>query len=179
MDLCEVSRRTVYRYINLLNRSGVPVYYDTDLRGYSVKDKRNLSPLAISLHDYILILNSLSFLQAFVSEKYNKNIEDLKNRIIAETPMNIAALLDIIKSINYNELENSDVTDHLIDNIVQSSLSADCGLYVEYSKDGKRKQSFLHGQRLEFNDTWCIECNMPTSRFSISHEDISFAKLTR
>lgn len=179
MDLCEVSRRTVYRYINLLNRSGVPVYYDDDLRGYSVKDKRILSPLAISLNDYILILNSLCFLQAFVAKEYGENIEELKNRVIAQTPMNIAALLDIIKSINYDDFKNTDVTDRLIDNIVQSSLSANCGLYVEYQKNGKKKHSLLHGQRLEFNDSWCIECNMPTSKFSISHEDISYAKLTR
>jgi len=178
-ELCGISRRTVYRYINLLNRSGVPVYHDNDLKGYSVRDKRTLSPLAISLNDYILILNALCLLQKFVSREYLKNIEELKSRVIAQTPMNISALLDVVKSIEYNDFKDADITSQLIDNIVQSSLSANCGLYLEYKKSGKKRNSLLHGQRLEFNETWCIECNMPTSRFSISHEDILYAKLAR
>ncbi len=38
MEVCNISERTVYRYIKNLNDANVPVYYDSRRGGYRIKN---------------------------------------------------------------------------------------------------------------------------------------------
>ena len=54
---CEVSERTIYRYITDLSSANVPIYFD---RGYRLLSGAFLPPLNLTLDDYLVLKTALS-----------------------------------------------------------------------------------------------------------------------
>jgi predicted DNA-binding transcriptional regulator YafY len=54
---CEVSERTIYRYINALSSANIPIYFD---QGYRLLSDAFLPPLNLTLDDYLVLKTALS-----------------------------------------------------------------------------------------------------------------------
>ncbi len=76
-DKFEISRRTVFRYLNILSEAGVPVYSTSGLHGgISITENFKLKNLYFTEREYNRIITALKSYDAVVKDDLNQDILD-------------------------------------------------------------------------------------------------------
>ncbi len=116
-DICKVSKRTVYRYINALSEANFPIYYDKDVKGYRLNNTFGLSLDRLSPEEFIYICIGLKLLYTQVNELYGREIDELIHKIFTmqELPLN-----DLWGTID-TDIENSNIKED-VSRLVTSSI---------------------------------------------------------
>ncbi len=55
-EMCGVSRRTIFRYINILQESGIHVFYSPDVQGYHLPADLFLPPTTLTLAESLAVV---------------------------------------------------------------------------------------------------------------------------
>lgn len=81
-----VSIRTVYRYIDDLSASGIPIYGETGL-GYALLDKFELPPLSLTRDEMEALILSVNMLSRSASHELEAVAQSLLAKIQAASPL--------------------------------------------------------------------------------------------
>jgi predicted DNA-binding transcriptional regulator YafY len=84
----DISRRTVFRDMNMLADMGVPVLSDKD-RGYSISKYGNIPPLMFTERELATLIVGLGFLRGQVDDGLSQNARDLELKIQSVIPDNL------------------------------------------------------------------------------------------
>ncbi len=91
-DKLEVSRRTIYRDLNVLEQAGIPYYYDSDTGGYHILDSFFLPPVSFSFEEALALILAGNFRDAQLPiVEYSKAIEKIESILPADIRKHIAA----------------------------------------------------------------------------------------
>ncbi len=91
-DKLEVSKRTVYRDLNVLEQAGIPYYYDADTGGYHILDSFFLPPVSFSFEEALALILSGNFRDAQLPiVEYSKAMEKIECILPHEIRKHIAA----------------------------------------------------------------------------------------
>ena len=81
----EVSVRTVYRYIDDLSASGIPIYGTAGL-GYQLHEQFELPPLNLTDNELDVLLLGVRMVSSWTSDKLSESARSLENKIEAVLP---------------------------------------------------------------------------------------------
>jgi len=84
----DISRRTVFRDMNMLADMGVPVLSDKD-RGYSISKYGNIPPLMFTERELTTLIVGLGFLRGQVDHGLSQSARDLELKIQSVLPDNL------------------------------------------------------------------------------------------
>lgn len=136
-EACEVSERSIYRYLYTLNQV-VPVVYDSSEGGYRLENPNVLKAISATIEELSLLLALYDFLkrsspklaETFMSliDKFHI-VGNVKDEVFVFTPLNPPAATDgekfeqiskaVLNSeqikINYSSISTGDLTERIID----------------------------------------------------------------
>ena len=107
MDLCGISERTAYRYLNYISEVNLPVHFDRDLHAYRLNDDPSQLPDPTTIDEIVLILIALHFLSRRVNRYYETEVNHLIKRI---TSCQAIPIEDALLSLN-DQLDAASDTD--------------------------------------------------------------------
>lgn len=156
-EACDgVTKRTVYRYINSLDKAGEPVYYDEELKGYRLAE-RTQEPLQFSRSEAFSVLLSAMISEFLLGDELLRPLGQVRQKLE--------------RYIDFEEqswlLENHELLSRLgssreLDTFIVfatvdfASRSGD-PLQLEISLEGSGINKIkLEKPRLEFEDTWWV-----------------------
>jgi predicted DNA-binding transcriptional regulator YafY len=123
-DECEVSERTIYRYIQVLTEAGVPIYFD---RGYRLLSQAFLPPLNFTVSELLTLYISLNSepiqsvnclrksakqisakLDSLMPEKIKVDFEKIKKQIVVQSedgrpPQGVALVFELLRKAIWAE----------------------------------------------------------------------------
>jgi proteasome accessory factor B len=173
-----VSRRTLFRDLNLLEHAGVPYHFDHDKGTYSISESFFLPPLHLELPEALaLLLVTRKFLSRQVHASYQHAL-DAALKIESHLPGAILShcgkWLDGV-SIRWPQTSSADSTADLF-HAIQRALAESERLKVIYDSvsDGREIRVFLDPLRLIFMSRgWYLIAK------SLTHDQIRTFKLDR
>ncbi|WP_067220798.1 helix-turn-helix transcriptional regulator [Marinomonas gallaica] len=80
-----VSERTIYRYIDDLSVSGVPVYGEAGV-GYSLSEGYELPPLTLTAQELEALVSGVNFVAALTTDSFSQSAQSLLAKIEAALP---------------------------------------------------------------------------------------------
>ena len=83
-----VSIRTVYRYIDDLSVSGIPIYGTTGL-GYKLDEQFELPPLNLTANELEALILGVKMVCGWTSESFSHSAQSLSSKIEAAIPLNL------------------------------------------------------------------------------------------
>ncbi|MDI6401869.1 YafY family protein [Balneolaceae bacterium ANBcel3] len=145
-DLVErfsISKRTVYRDINLIQELGIPVVHDPGL-GYCILRDGLVPPIMFTFKELSVIAMGLSFIKAQVDDEMKKSAEEVYLKLVNAIPLKLQRQMHL--------LNDSVLVSPFSDNIEQREASGDWSIICESIvqnkpvrftyKDKKSKRSF-------------------------------------
>ena len=100
INLCDINRRTAFRYLNEMSEANIPLYYDNNIMGYKIRDFGSKFNTNMSLSEVALIVFSLKNVSSKIDHDYETDFEKaLKELLIT----NINDKFDIDKVLNIYE----------------------------------------------------------------------------
>jgi len=90
---CNITSRTVLRYLHDLSEANVPVYYDREAGGYRLS--RTISGMmeSLTMDELVRILFALRYLSLKLRKADNKSVENISNKLISRQPFAVDEIL--------------------------------------------------------------------------------------
>ena len=83
---CEVSKRTIFRDLRLLTKSGIPVCYDSKRRGYILQTYSNVFTRGLSSDELIALLLAAHIFSLSCDHKISRSIHQAIGKLLGQTP---------------------------------------------------------------------------------------------
>lgn len=158
MKVCEIPRRTTFRYINTLSSADIPIYFDNRERAYTLRTKRNGSLEDISIGEVTVAILALKMLRKNVNEHYSSDIDILIRKLLVRQVVPLEDMFTVIDNIVRQADSIDDVSD-----IVSSLLAlvaANFGRNVRLtrsSEDDNSSDGEFENISLVFQDGWNLD----------------------
>jgi predicted DNA-binding transcriptional regulator YafY len=177
-DTCNVSIRTVYRYINSLLESHVPLSFDKQIKGYRLLSPPGFKLDNIDLEESMLICLGLLFLSSKTDKSYKESIESLAQKICMKNKFNLKKFNTLINYKN-NTNNNSDNYSNLITTLlIQTAIDLDKKLYIELmDMSSKLKSLKIPKPAIHFKGEWKLLCKNPNTEKVIPIRKIRRARI--
>jgi predicted DNA-binding transcriptional regulator YafY len=171
METCQISERTVYRYINTISAAHIPVYYDKDLCGYHLISDGSFNIGEIGTDDTILIAVAVRLLSERLNGLYRKEIEFLKQRLFSSQNFPIEELWDAFDLKTKTEIESKDLSDLVTNLIIHAAILNNRKLKISLTDETDSIQKVeIDKPSLSFRNEWHVsgkrpegECTVPIS----------------
>jgi hypothetical protein len=152
--VCDIPERTVYRYLNSLSESNIPVYFDKEAGGYKLVRQNLVSFNDLTLNDSLLLTTCLKIIQKHVNADYREKINDLLTKIVVRKQYPLEELNNEVDNGNGNGNDpfepdfSSEINSVLIEAAIQLN------------------KSIRAKKKVQDSDTTAIEFHEPTLIFS-------------
>lgn len=179
MDVLDISKRTVYRYIKTLRLLGLPIVWSDRYQYYilSSPPKFRLTD-GYRVDEIVLILYGLLNMYEQTGESYQKNIDLLIKKIISSQKFYAEELAQVIRKSIPDNGNNGDLAKAL--NWVLVTSANILGKTVSVEVVGNSDESSVRridNSTIEFNDRWQIAGNHSGQKIAISIDDIISIKI--
>lgn len=139
---CGVSRRTIYRDLNLIERAGIPFYYDDDAGGYRVHEAALLPAINLSLEEALALVLMASELGRSGRLPLFQPARDAAAKIESSLPVGLRAAL--ASTMRHMTVRTGAVARHnalretydLVRRAVRCRESLDC-VYISFHEAGQ------------------------------------------
>ena len=155
-NVCEISERSVYRYIKYISHAGIPIYFDRKLRGYRLLRQDHSSISDLTLNDTILIVFGLILLKNNTDDNYSDDISALIKKVLCSSKNNIEELLGSFIELLDNK-DNGSVSQSLKLALIQTAIVFDRSLKMK-TDNSDLPDNFLKidNLSLSFKDKWTL-----------------------
>ncbi|MEE9441243.1 MAG: HTH domain-containing protein [candidate division Zixibacteria bacterium] len=158
MNLCSVSRRTVYRYIKVIHRANFPVYYDRRLKEYRFLRDPHPQYGKFGLQDTALISFALVLLSNCTNEFYNSQVSRLMKKILSRQSIVFDESLDMQKNMIVSKDMAQDFSDALNSLIIYLAILFNKGVNIKLnSQRDNHTKLIIREPKLIFKDEWRVK----------------------
>jgi len=162
-NICDISERGVYRYINSISKANIPVHYNKTVGGYCLdrRDSFGIDDLRVS--DAVLLSVALHMLSQKLDDIYTENIEHLRRRIFSRLALPFEELWDSFAARIEQGLESESVSDLVTSLLIHTSVINNKELRLVISDESPESRVIeVKNPVLRFQGEWCVE----SSRYS-------------
>lgn len=100
---CNITSRTVLRYLHDLSEANVPVYYDREAGGYRLSKSISGMMESLTMDELVRILFALRYLSLRLRKTENRSVEEISRKLISRQPF---AVDEILSNMTANLEEN-------------------------------------------------------------------------
>lgn len=150
----DVSVRTVYRYIDDISISGIPIYGTTGI-GYKLDEQFELPPLNLTEIELEALILGVQMVCAWTSNSFSNSARSLSHKIEAVAPTQLKAGYQ--KSLHVPRTTEK-IKEHKEWELVHSSINDSVALYIEYQAlDSKYSRRVIYPIGLFFwGGNWTV-----------------------
>jgi predicted DNA-binding transcriptional regulator YafY len=155
---CGISKRSVYRYLNVLSEANFPIYYDKSAKGYRLNKTFTLKFEYLTAEEVIYICSGLKLLSSKVNEIYCKEIEGLIQKILSMQGLPLDVLWESIESDIDNNALGEDLTYHLNASILRYAILYEKSLKIHLNNSTNgNKDLKIKRPSICFNKKWQLK----------------------
>ena len=164
-NICDVSERGVYRYINSISKANIPVHYDKTVGG-DRRDSFSIDDLRVS--DAVLLSVALHMLSQKLDDIYTENIEHLRRRIFSRLALPFEELWDSFAARIEQGLESESVSDLVTSLLIHTSVINNKELRLVISDESPDSRVIeVKNPVLRFQGEWCVESSRHSDQGAI------------
>jgi len=156
-NVCGISERSAYRYLNAISEANFPVHFDKNLGAYRLAERRTRIGSRYTISDIIMMVIGLKLLSKRLSIHYQGDIEDLMRRLVSEKSF---PLEDVLQSFN-GQLDEADkcedISELLSSMLMNTAIVGDrkVRILIEDPETGEKSVN-LSNPSMTFNGDWKI-----------------------
>jgi len=140
----EVSRRTVLRDVQALSEMGIPIVADLGASGgYTLPPDYSLPPLALTLHEALLLRLALGGLARLAETPYKEDRESLLAKVDTLLPRHERAHLDRVQQTLSIDIPSRPYPTPFLDRLVESARQERWVAVIYRSENGESHQTLL------------------------------------
>jgi len=153
--VCDVPERTAYRYLNSISGADIPVYYDRELRGYTLSSQFSRQISNLKLEEVILMVLALKALAAGVNSEYRLSVSRLISKILA---LISAPIEEAVRSAESRPMGNhQDHSEMLTACMIHAALECERGIVITIDNPvGDNRQVEIRRPCLLFRNGWRV-----------------------
>jgi predicted DNA-binding transcriptional regulator YafY len=176
--LCNVSKRTVYRYLNAISEANIPIRFSQQAGGYVIDQRDSLLLNDLGPEDAVLLLLALKALKQKLQGPYCERIQSLVKKIFVRSSFPIERVWDIVDSRDLNTLSKKELSQFVSSQLVYTSILTNRQLKLLVLNEP-------HGERtirisrpvLHFNHHWVVRDSNTQSSEPFSLDKIIVASI--
>ncbi|SYZ71898.1 hypothetical protein TRIP_C20013 [Candidatus Zixiibacteriota bacterium] len=157
-QLCHISERSVYRYVNAISAAHFPVFYDHRLAGYRLISKTTNRLEKFGFDEALILVVALELLAAKVNADYEAIIESVASKILANQNIALEAVLEVFKPTLAKWIASNDVSRLLSELILGIGIQSSMRMRIAL-KEGPIKFVELDKAFLNFDQNWNLCSN--------------------
>ena len=155
-NVCNVSERTAYRYINQLSEINVPIYYDKELGGYCLNRDTEINDIN-DLDDIILIIVSLKSLFKLVNNSYKVKIDKLITTLLVKQKYSLEEIFQSFNVYFDNNHQTEDYSKLLTSLLLYSAMKFKKKINVTLNDENISDNiKFIENPDIIFENRWKI-----------------------
>lgn len=156
----EVSKRTIYRDIEALCETGVPLIAKQG-EGYSLPDTYFLPPISFTVDEITLILLGLDFIKSSFDKDYEKIAFSAENKIMVILSEDLKSRAEILKEkftlLSQSEIQNRETFYKDTFKELRSAILKNKVINFDYySKKALKTRKVLPYKLIHLNNTWYL-----------------------
>ena len=153
---CEISKRTVFRYIDSLSAARFPIQFDTDVKAYRLTDRGNLVS-QFSNEETAMVLFGLVLLERVLSPKHLGAISRARAKLESRISHQVQEVMASGKSLLSEEETPEIVRDFILMSLVNLASLSGLGLRLEHTtKNASKSITDIGHPKLVFDKEWKI-----------------------
>lgn len=167
-NICDISERSVYRYINSISKANIPVHYDKTIGGYCLdrRDSFGIDDLRVS--DAVLLSVALHMLSQKLDDIYTENVEHLRRRIFSRLALPFEELWDSFAARIEQGVESDSVSDLVTFLLIHTSVINNKELRLVISDESPESRVIeVKNPVLRFQGEWCVESSRHSDQGAI------------
>lgn len=154
----EISKRTVLRDIQALSEMGIPIVAELGVSGgYTLPPDYSLPPLALTLHEALLLRLALGGLARLAATPYDKERESLLAKIDTLLPRYERARLDQLQQTVSLDIPSRPYPTPFLDRLLDSAREGRWVAVVYHSEGGESRQTLLPRHLRTADGLWYCE----------------------
>ena len=155
-NVCNVSERTAYRYINQLSEINIPIYYDKELGGYCLNRDAEINDIN-ELDDIILIIVSLKSLYKLVNNSYKGKINKLITTLLVKQKYSLEEIFQSFDVYFDNNHQTEDYSKLLTSLLLYSAIKFKKKINVILNDENiSNNIEFIENPDIIFENRWKI-----------------------
>lgn len=157
-NICNISERSVYRYINSISKANIPVHYDKTVGGYCLdrRDSFGIDDLRVS--DAVLFSVALYVLSQKLDDIYTEDVEQLRRKIFSKLPLPFEELWNSFTGRIEQGLDSESVSDLVTSLLIHTSVINNKELRLVISGENPESREIeVRNPVLRFQGEWCVE----------------------
>jgi len=177
-NVCGISERTAYRYIESISRANIPVYFDKSIGGYRVDHRDSFRIEDLKASDAIFLLVATYLLSQRLNTDYNDEIEQLKKRLFSRLNFPLEELWECFKARIEQDLQAETLSDSITSLLIHASVINNKGLRLALN-EGNLIGSVVEitTPALRFKGKWCVEGSSDENEKAIPINNIKRAEI--
>ncbi len=154
--LCNVHKRTAYRYINTISEANVPIYFDGCEGVYKLREEINQAIWNFDTQDIVMLQLALKTLIPIVNEDYANDLRDLLSRLCAVRNTGIDPIIDSGIHLDYGKSDNEN-TVKINELLIHLGILTKRRLRLHHDNNMKETQSItISDPQLQFKAGWIV-----------------------
>jgi predicted DNA-binding transcriptional regulator YafY len=155
LEVCDISQRTAFRYIQTISAANIPIYYDKHLKGYTLAGKSAVWVNSLRDDEILLIVFALKHISRRVNLSYQKAINSLIKRLASLQTFKLEEFLIAINSAIDDNLNKPDISKVLTSLLIQLAIASGKDLRLTITDEGTgEKEIRINNPRLLFKNDW-------------------------
>lgn len=161
MAVCNVCRRTAYRYINTLCAANVLIRYDERTGGYLIDDQEALQINDFGIDDTVITLVALKSLSMRLNSDYSRMTNALLERVFSHLSTPMEHLWKTLEKRTKVYIESDNLSDLVTTLLIHAAISNRRGLRVTSMNTSNSKiEREIENPVLRFRGNWQLHENL-------------------
>ncbi|RKX22732.1 MAG: hypothetical protein DRP51_01900 [Candidatus Zixiibacteriota bacterium] len=166
-EVCGISERTAYRYIDKISRAGIPLYFDRDQGGYTLCRYAKLPLNHLDINEIIIIIVALIQLSNRIDGYYHKAVENLLKKIESSGEIALEEIIGLLESNRKENCEGERLNQLITSSLIQAAVRLKTKTNIFLNRDGQLRDIILEHPKLEFKKRWKVVSIKENSRETV------------
>jgi hypothetical protein len=121
-EICDISQRTAFRYLNSISRANIPIYYDKTIHGYRIDPRDSYGIEDLRPSDAVLLLVALHVLSQKLDSEYVEDVERLKRRVLSRLTFPLEEVWDSFGTHSEGVFQSENISSLVTSLLVHTSV---------------------------------------------------------
>jgi predicted DNA-binding transcriptional regulator YafY len=175
MEMCKISERTTYRYLNAISAANIPVYYDRSKGGYCLNQNVELDFNRCGIDEIVLLIIALKLLSEKLDGHYCNIIDKLIYKIISKQNFEFEEIVHAFGTRIKNDTGSIELSELITSIILQVAVASGKKVRIMLSNGDSEAELLIEEPSLQFNQEWRLSEKISGSDVGIPVSEILYA----